>query len=181
MLECQRKIYVLDARNVDGRGCCGFVDHFELGGGGGASARREDNMVRGKQNTSFPKSPPIPHFIFQTTIPILIVRPISVCLWPHAHFDNHVVFLLPVCQTRSQCILITISQCLASSQVCLSLILKSSSKSKGEESVEQVHQTCAEMILMQISLRVVILIYRPKEHSVTSLYWHFLLFQHFSL
>lgn len=145
--------------------------------------REEKRRQHGTRKTkhSFPKSLPIPHFISQTTIPILIVRPIPVCLWPHAHFDNHVVFLLPVCQTRSQCILITISQRLTSSQISLSLILKSSSKSKGEESVEQVHQTCAEMILVQISLRVVILIYRPKEHSVTSLYWHFLLFQHFTL
>lgn len=152
------------------------------GEGEGEQVREEKTTWYEENKThSFPKSPPIPHFIFQTTIPILIVRPIPVCLWPHAHFDNHVVFLLPVCQTRSQCILITIPQRLTSSQISLSLILKSSSKSKGEESVEQVHQTCAEMILMQISLRVVILIYRPKEHSFTSLYWHFLLFQHLSL
>lgn len=73
---------------------------------------REEKTTWYEENKThpFPKSPPIPHFIFQTTIPILIVRPISVCLWPHAHFDNHVVFLLPVCQTRSQCILITIPQ-----------------------------------------------------------------------
>lgn len=41
---CQRKIYILDASDVDGGRCCGFIDHFRLGGrgGGGASARREE-------------------------------------------------------------------------------------------------------------------------------------------
>lgn len=89
LVVCQRKIYILDASNVDGGGCCGFVDHFELGG-----RRREREqvqeekrrgnkyiMVRGKQKTFIPKIPSHSQLYFSNYLSNFDCTPNSVRLY----------------------------------------------------------------------------------------------------
>lgn len=155
--ECQRKIYALDAGNVDWSGCCGFVDHVELGGGRGSGSKCEKRrqQLYGTRKTKHIPSQNPPNSSFISQVPPGFQLETQFCCSSSAAclivmVISKVVPPLPVCQTRSQCIVINIPQHITSSQTCFGADIEEFFKEQMGKNQLSKLKTWAEIIFMQI-------------------------------